>query len=55
MTDPDSAFAPAAGLLGRIAGRLTARLAEVRPYGRRQEKYQKPEQHQTSEEEAQRP
>lgn len=55
MTEPDSAFAPAAGLLDRIVGQLAARLAEVRPYGRRQQKYEKPEQHEKSDEEAHRP
>ncbi|SED42971.1 sirohydrochlorin chelatase [Streptomyces sp. TLI_105] len=38
MTEPDSAFASTAGLLGRIAGQLGAQLAHVRPYDRRQRK-----------------
>ncbi|WP_030694584.1 hypothetical protein, partial [Streptomyces globisporus] len=39
MTEPDSAFASAAGLLGRIAGQLGTQLAQVRPYDRRQRKH----------------
>ncbi|MFE0648009.1 sirohydrochlorin chelatase [Streptomyces sp. NPDC059534] len=38
MTEPDSTFAGAAGLPGRIAGQLGAQLAQVRPDGRPQRK-----------------
>ncbi|MEX0170845.1 hypothetical protein [Streptomyces sp. LMG1-1-1.1] len=49
MTEPDSAFADAAGLLGTIAGQLAAQLAEVRPYDRRQRKHEQDEQHRSHE------
>lgn len=39
MTDPDSTFDSAAGLLGRITEQLAERLAQVHPDGRRQRKH----------------